>query len=351
MTDALVRSAGDFLVDVAQRMAPNCAADALRTVLRSACAGRLNARGPDGKRASQLTSTGMPFEISLTGGRGARTPAVRYGTEIIPPGRGNSARFIAQSAAIAELAAWLPVADKSVVETVDTFLEAIYPLDLRQSARKPLWTWLGVVHHVALPDQLAGLKVYGTPNASPGAFERLCRAWPGFEGLFTLPNDEKYFAPIFVAIEIDGQGEVSQKVYLRPRSRDIALPMKLVRCFGDPAWEVLTELVECGVDAAGLHKNDFITCRARRGERTTFTLSFYPRRGENLDELASELAARHHGTLDAIDAMTHAAKATHAALTFSVLGLGFSPEFGIDKYTVYGTPAWGLPERGMRLPA
>ncbi|MBF6274826.1 MULTISPECIES: hypothetical protein [Nocardia] len=350
MTDALVRSAGDFLVDVAQRMAPDCAADVLRTALRSACAGRLNARGPDGRRASQLTSTGMPFEISLTGGRGARTPAVRYGTEIIPPGRGNSARFIALSAAIRELAALLPVADRSVVETIETFLEAIYPLSLRQSARKPLWTWLGVVHHAALPHRLAGLKVYGTPNASPGAFERLCRAWPGFEEVLTLPDDEKYFAPIFVAIEIDALGEVTEKAYLRPRCRDVVLPMKLVRSFGDPAWEVLRELVECGVDAAGLYKNDFIACRARRGDRTTFTLSFCPRRGENIDELASELAARHHGTLDAIDAMTHAAKTTHATVTFSVLGLGFSPESGIDKFTVYGTPTWDLPERGMRLP-
>ncbi len=345
MTDAVVRSAGDFLVEVAQVVAPDCDPEVIRTVMRIACGGRLTVHAPDGRRTSGLTLSGLPFEVSLTGGRGEYTPAVRYGTELVTHDRDIAARLTALSASIGDLAAWLPVADDSVVETVEAFLTAIYPNRLRRSVHEPPWAWLGMAHHTDLSQHVAALKVYGSPNAFPGALERLCRIWSGFEALAAVSKDESFFAPCFVAVEVDAQGEVTQKVYQRARARSAAVPMKLVRHFGDPAWEVLSELVRCGANPAELNERDFIVCSARRGERTTFTLSIASNRGEDLTDLVYELAARHHGTTDTVDAMARAAKASHAAFTFSVVGLGFSAECGIDKLNVYGTPTWNAPNR------
>ncbi|WP_174184086.1 hypothetical protein [Nocardia barduliensis] len=334
-------AAGNYLVDLAERLALRCNPAPIRAVMERACGGQLDERGPDGDRASLLTVSGLPFEASVSGGRGSVAPVVRYATEAETQETRFGSRVAAQIAAIRDLVAWMPNGDDAIADTLHSFVTTLYPDPGTVPPRHRSATWIGVVHHTAAPDHIARLKVYGYPTIMPGGLRRLCAAWPAFTGLAPVPDHEKLIKPVIAALEVDAHGEVNHKIYLRTRYDDAAVPMKLVRHFGHPAWEVLSEFVRCGIDAAKLHRYDFFVCCARRSSGApTFALTLAARRHDNVAGLVSTLASRHHGTTEAVDALAQAAKSSGAAWRYSAVGLGFSADHGIDKLNVYGSPTW-----------
>lgn len=337
----ITEAAGDFLVDVAERLTLRCDPAPIRAMMERACGGQLEARRPDGRRASTLTSSGIPFEVSVTGGGGKFTPALRYTTETATQETEFGSRVAAQLAAIRDLVAWLPNGDETVADMLQSFVTTLYPDPAKVPTQHRFTTWIGIVHHAAARNHAARLKVYGGPEIAPGALDRLSSVWPGYAGLASVPDHEKLIKPSFTAIEVDSHGNVNHKIYLRTRNNDIAVPMKLVRHFGDPAWEVLSELVRCGVDAAKLHRYAYFACYARGAGDPTFSLTLGPRRGgDDLTGLVYELASQHHGTTHAVDALAQAAKSSGAKWRYSAVTLGVSPDHGIDKLNVYGTPTW-----------
>lgn len=346
MTAATARSAGDFLVDVAERIGTGCTPESLRSVLLLACGGRLDTHTPRGSRSSGITLSGMPFEASVTGGRGHSARLLRYITETTTWEPEFTVRLEAYLAAIARLVSWLPDGNDEVVDLLHAFVTTVYPDPAAiEWGRRPAM-WLGMVHHPAEPDRLAGLKVYCSGAARADAFEAVSRRWPGFEGLCPIPVNDDLFRNAGLAIEVDAHARPTYKLYLRARSRDVAVPMKLVRYFGESAWETLSEFTRCGVDAAHLHDFSYFVCCTRHGdEDPSYTVSLATKRSDDINALVRELAVRHHGSTRAIDAMGHAARSCGAIWRSSALALGFSPEHGIDKLNVYGTPTWEIPPR------
>ncbi|WP_459549924.1 hypothetical protein [Nocardia sp. X0981] len=330
-----LKSAGDFLLDLAERLALPCAPDMVRSTLDLANGGQMGERRPDGRRASRLTRSGLPFEVSVSGGRGTLTPAIRYVTETATQETIFASRVAAQLTAIEALVPRLPDAGRMRAAVLRTFIETAYP-DSARAPRRHAPTWTGIVHHAAAPHHLTRLKAYARA-ATPSELERLCEAFPAFAGLASVP-DEQLIAPSFAALEVDAEGTITHKLYLRIR-RDIAAPMKLVRHFGEPAWEILSELSCAGFEPDRLYQHNFFACRARVSGAPTFTLHLTADRYE-FDDLVAGLAHRHHGTTRAVAALTGAAEASGAAFHCSALGLGFSPERGIDKLNVYGVPSW-----------
>ncbi|WP_327114347.1 hypothetical protein OHB12_34195 [Nocardia sp. NBC_01730] len=333
-------AAGEFLVDLAERLTLRCDPAPMHAMVGRACGGQLAARGPDGHRASMLTISGIPFEASVTGGRGKFTPAVRYITETATQETEFGSRIAAQLAALRDLVAWLPNGDKTVADMLQSFVATLYPDPAKVAARHRSATWIGVVHHAAAPHHAARLKVYGGLKIVPGALRRLCSEWPGFAGLASVPDHEKLITPVGAAIEVDARGDVNHKIYLKARYDDVAVPMKLAQYFGDPAWEVLSEFVRCGVDADELHQHDLFVCCARGAGAPGFGLSLGARQRDDLTRLVCELASRHHGTTHAVDALARAAESCGATWRYSAVGLGFSVDHGVDKLNVYGTPTW-----------
>lgn len=331
MTTVTTRVAEGFLVGLAERLTSNHDPALIRAVLERASGGQLSGRRPDGGRASTLTISGIPFEASVTGGSGKFASAIRYVTEPATQEIEFGPRVTAQIAAIRDLAALLPTGDERLADVFRTFVLTLYPQPARIPAQQRFATWIGVVHHAAAPHHVAGLKVYGNLRAEPGVWQRLCRESPGFEALSPLPAQEKLIGPAGAAIETDVHGDLKRKVYFRTRPHNVAVPMKLVRHFGDPAWELLSELVSCGVDAATLHRYDLTVCCARG----TFALHLVAREGDDFTDLARALASRHHGSTHAVDALARAAEASGANWHYSAIGLGFSTDHGIDKLNVY----------------
>ncbi|WP_280268586.1 hypothetical protein [Nocardia wallacei] len=337
----MVAAAGDYLTDVVERLGPACDPALVRAGLERACGGQLVAHGPKGGRASGLTLSGIPFEVSAVGGQGRYAPVVRYLTEAATQATEFAARVDAQLAVIRDLVTSLPNGDETVAELFRSFIATLYPDPAKIPARVRFATWIGVVHDAAVPHHIARLKVYGSPTIVPGAWDRLAAGWPGFAGLTSVSEHDELFKYAVVAVEVDARGEVNHKVYLTSRDRDPAVPMKLVRHFGDPAWEALSELVRCGADPARLHDYDYFVCRSRSSDGApSFALSVATRRIDDVTRIVDELAERHHGTTEAVDALAQAARSHGAQWRWSALGLGVSAEHGIDKLNVYGTPTW-----------
>ncbi|NKY48095.1 hypothetical protein [Nocardia cerradoensis] len=344
MTAAVAQSAGDFLVDVAERIGTGCTPESVRSVLLRACGGRLDTRTPGGRRSSGITVSGLPFEASVTGGRGRSARLLRYITETTTWEPEFAVRLEAYLAAIAELAFRLPDGNDEMIGLLHSFVTTVYPDPAAIEAGRRPAMWLGIVHHPAEPDRLAGLKVYCSPAGRVDAVEAVSRRWSGFEGLCPIPVNDDLFRNAGLAIEVDACAHLTYKLYVRARFRDVAVPMKLVRYFGDSAWETLSEFTRCGVDAAHLHDFSYFVCCTRHGdEDPSYTVSLATRRSDDINTLVRELAVRHHGGTRAIDAMDHAARACGATWRCSALALGFSPEHGIDKLNVYGTPTWEIP--------
>jgi len=333
--------AGEFLGDLVGRLTPECAPTTVRSVMEHACGGLLAERRPDGLRASTLTLSGLPFEASVSGGRGQFTPAIRYITENSTQEAEFSSRVAAQLAAVRDLVTWLPDGDCAVVDSLQSFVATLYPTPEKIAPYRSA-AWFGIVHHPAAPHHISRLTIYGNPNVVPGTLNRLNTTWPMFAGLACAPDPESLIQLAGVAIEVDAHGDVKHKIYMRIRRNHVAAPMKLTRYFGDLAWEALSELVRCGVDAATLHQHDFLVCHARSVRDTTFTLYFGAGRDNDMPSLVRELALKHHGTTRSVDALTQAAASCEAAWRYSGVALGCSADNGVDKLNVYGTPTWPM---------
>ncbi|GAA5043404.1 hypothetical protein [Nocardia callitridis] len=337
-----IDAAGLFLADLSERMMPGADSTRARAVLDRACGGQLAARAKDGRPASALTVSGIPLEASVSGGSGQFTPAVRYATEAGTQELDSSVRFAEYHAAIRDLTAWLPerVDPTGAAEMLSSFVATLLPDPTKLAARHRSAACLGIVHHALDPGHLARLKVYGL-FIDPGATDRVRAAWPSFAPLGGVPDNETMIRPLGAALELDARGELTHKVYLRVRHNDPAAPMKLVRHFGDAAWEVLAELDRCGVDTATLHRHTLFVCCARRGSApASFALYVGARGQENFPDSITELATRHHGGTDAVDTLTLAAESAGAQWHWGGFGIGFAPTRGVDKFGVYGTPVW-----------
>ncbi|MFI5715848.1 hypothetical protein [Nocardia sp. NPDC051750] len=341
MTTATAQAAGDYLADVADRLGLPGEHTPIRAVMDRACGGQLEARGPDGRRASTLTASGVPFEVSVSGGGGEFTPAVRYVTETATQEVSFGKRLASQLNAIDNLVTWLPNGDEAVAGLLRSFAATLYPDPAKVTKKYRLATWIGVVHHAAAPQCAARLKVYGGLNAVPGALERLRREWPGFAGLASVADDESLLAPAGAALEVDAVGNVSHKIYLKTGHRDVAVPMRLARIFGEPVWEAQSEFVRCGLDPAQLYRYRFFVCCSRGVGTPAVSLHLIAGRRDDLTALVNELAKQHHGTTAAVDALTGAAESSSGTWRYTGIGLGVSPVSGTTKLNVYGTPTWG----------
>ncbi|WP_063036795.1 hypothetical protein [Nocardia grenadensis] len=335
-----VHAVGTYLIDLLERMELPHDPGSVREVLEHASGGQLNTKRGDGRQASTLTLSGLPFEASVTGGRGRTTRAVRYVTEPATQETTFESRLTAQRIAVGELVRRLASGGDETTGLFRSLIEYVHP----EPALVPTWysgsTFIGVVYRdmAALP--VSGIKVYCGPLRSPAALEGLCRQLPGFAGLATVPEEGRpLLRPLLATLEANALGEVVYKVYMSVRPH-IATPMKLVRYFGDPAWEILSELVACGADPTALHRYHYFICRARGPGASTLTLNPLALGDIDLTEVTRELATRHHGSTHAVDAMAAAARAVGAAWHYSALGVGFSADHGIDKLNVYGVPIW-----------
>lgn len=332
--------AGKYLVDVTERLRFGIDPSCIRAVAQCATGGSLVSRGPDGHVASNLTLSGTPFEASVSGGGGTVVPAIRYITETATQETEFGHRVNSQLDTIRELVDWLPHGNDETVRLLQSFVAALYPdpEQLKPSHRSA--TWIGVVHHIGAPQHIARLKVYGGPRTVPGVADRLQHAGFDFSELLTMPGSADGIEPQGIALEVDALGEMNYKVYFRIPHIDAAGPMLLIRHFGQPAREVLSELTRCGMDPARLHRHTYLVCRARSAGDNTFALYVTARRRDDFTDLARELAARHHGATHAVDALARAAETCDAAWSYSAVALGYSPEHGVDKLNVYCTPTW-----------
>ncbi|MFB7720128.1 hypothetical protein [Nocardia sp. NPDC056100] len=134
---------------MADELMPGTQPIPLRTMLNSACGGQLSMVRADGSRASGLTVTGIPFEVSMAGGRGKLTPALRCVAETGTTHADFGSRLAAQLAAIDELCGSGPNEDAAAASTLRSFVTALYPNPAAIPASHRWATWLGVVHHAA----------------------------------------------------------------------------------------------------------------------------------------------------------------------------------------------------------
>lgn len=331
---------GDYLVATAERLGLGSDAAVVRAVAASACGTRLHPLWPDGRRATMLTLSGFPLEVSVTGGRGEVIPALRYVTEMATDRTEFATRAAAQLASLPDLVARLPHGDAAVADLLRSFVATVYPDPEAVSRRHRFVTWTGITHRATLPCHAAHLKVYANLRAVPGAVDRLCREWPGFAGLATVPAGQKFVGPVAAALEVDAAGALTHKIYLATRYNDPAVPGELVRYLGDPAAEILAEYARCGVDTDLVRQYNIVLCRAFRDGVGSMTLYLLAKRRTDATEPVRVLAARHHGSTAAVDALADAAVSSGAEWFYSGVGLGFSPVDGIDRLNVYGTPLW-----------
>lgn len=331
--------AGDYLVDVANRLGLPGEHPSIRAGLDRACGGQLEARGPDGRRASTLTASGVPFEVSVTGGGGKFSPAVRYSTETATQETSFGKRLAAQLDAVEDLVTWLPNGDEVVAERFKSFVSTLYPDTAGIGNRYRSSTWVGLVHHAIAPQAAARFKLYGSVDVVPGALDRLVRTWPGFADLASLKDDEGLLMPAGAALEMDAHGNVSHKIYFRATRRHAAVLMRLTRIFGEPAWKAQSEFVRCGIDPAELSRyRIFVCCAQGVGVSTVGVYLFAGRR--DLAPLVYELAQQHHGTTTAVEALARAAESSGATWRYTAVGLGVPAGSGPMKLNVYGTPLW-----------
>ncbi|MBF6351350.1 MULTISPECIES: hypothetical protein [Nocardia] len=338
MTTDTAQFAGAYLAEVATKLGLPEDHGTIRAVLDRACGGQLAAHGPDGRRASTLTASGVPFEVSVTGGGGTFSPAIRYVTEAATQETEFGKRLAFQLDAIDDLVTWLPNGDETSAKMLRSFVSTLYPdtADVTRQHRSP--TWLGIVHHAADPQYVARVKVYAGLNAVPGALESLRRRVPGFAGLAAMADDENLFVPAGAALEIDAYGEINHKIYLRTARRDAAVPMRLARVFGESVWEALSEFARCGIESAELYRYRFFVCCARRSGESVLGLHLVAGRRDDLTPVVRQLAKRHHGTSAAVDALARTAESLGGTWRYTAAGLSAGAGSGTIKLNVYGTP-------------
>lgn len=314
-----------FLEALRRRVAPACDAGVVRAVLERACAGApATGRRPDGRRASVLTPSGVPFEASVSGGGGRPAAELRYVTEAGADVPFFGPRLAAQRSAAADLAGRLPGGPRDTGPELHAFLDALFPDPGAVPARTRLAALLGVVHRPALPTHVARLKVYGSLAADPGSLDRVAARWPAFAGLAGALDRTPGARPHFATLEVDASGGRVHKLYLRTR---------------------LDGPVE-GLDVGPVRGDAYVCHTATVADGTEAAVSVHlPAKALGLDAagmaaLAARLAGTRHGTTDHAEALAAAAEAAGGAWAHTVVGVGRTGDDGAaGKLNVYVAPA------------
>ncbi len=267
-----IPGAAAFLDQLARCLVPACDPAVVAAVLARASAGYTTARGRDGRRASAITPSGVPFEASVTGGDGRLDPALRYTTEAGTGLPFFGPRLAAQRAALDDLVAFLPAPALAAAGELAAFAAVLFPDPGAVPARTRFATTVGVVHTAAVPAGVAGLKLYGNLTAEPDALGRLAAADDRIAALAAVVEGLPFLAPAFATREVDAAGRVGHKLYLRTATATgAALSLLARRCGGD-AGALLADLDAGGVDVArardkgplALHRVRFGPGRRRR---------------------------------------------------------------------------------------
>jgi hypothetical protein len=339
--------------ELARQLVPTCDRDVIRRVFATASAGHAGTRLRDGRRASTLTPSGVPFEASVTSGAGRPATALRYVTE---PGCGMpffGLRLAAQRRALDELAGWLPEPGRAGVDELRTLADVLFPELAAVPARTRFAIFLGIVHGPEVPAGMAGLKVYGSLQATEpvAALDRLATRWQPFAELRGRMGDLSCLAPQFAAIEVDAGGRLRHKLYVRTRAGSPSdLAALAARCDVDAA-PLVDALRQAGV-TDDVWQRPLIACCAHRdaaaGPSTELSIYVSHRalaRGPGvagtptIDALAADLAAR-YGDPMALDALSDAMTAAGGrdAWSFTVVGVGLAPDGTPRKVNVYAAP-------------
>jgi hypothetical protein len=321
-------------------------------VLARASAGYAAARRRDGRRASVITPSGVPFEASVTGGGGRLEPALRYTTETGTELPFFGPRLAAQRAALDDLVALLPPPARAVAGELHGFADRLFPDPGAVPARTNFATTVGVVHTPAVPGGPAGLKLYGNLTAEPGALGRLATADDRIAALAGVVDGLPFLAPAFATTEVDAAGRLGHKLYLRTATATgPALSVLARRCGGD-AGALFAELDAARVDVTrALDRGRWrgIACVAAPADGGDPALSIHlTAKGLGLAParmaaLARTLAARHHGSTAGVDALDTAGAAaagrSSRAWGTTVVGVGLPPGGGVGKVNVYVAPS------------
>jgi len=334
-----MESVGAFLDELVPALVPGCDPAAVRATFAVAAAGYTVPRTSDGRRVSAITPSGVPFEASVTGGGGRAEPALRYVTETATGMPFFGPRLAAQRRALADLAARLPAGARDAAGELGCFVDTLFPDPPAIPARTRFATTFGLVHRADTPAAPAGLKVYGNLGLEPAALARLGDRWPALAVLAEPVDGLPFLVPHFATAEADAAGRLGHKLYLRTTIRANAASLSVAaRRFDACAADLLDELVECGA-APTWQRPVFLCCEDRADGAPRLSVHL-PARSLDLGPeamlaLARALAARHHGTTDAVDALTAAAARAGGPWTPTVVGVGLAPGGGLGKLNVY----------------
>jgi hypothetical protein len=348
-----------LLDGLARLLVPGCDRDVVQRAFAIASAGHAGTRLRDGRRASTLTPSGVPFEASVTSGPGRPGTALRYVTE---PGCAMpffGPRLAAQRRALDELAGWLPAPGRTGMDELRILADVLFPELAVVPARTRFATFLGVVHGPEAPAGVAGLKVYGSLQATDpaAALDRLAARWPPFAELRGRVGDLSCLAPQFAAIEVDARGRLRHKLYVRTRAAGPSdLAALASRCDVDIA-PLAGALRQVGVPD-DVCRQPLIACCAHRSDAAagpSTELSVYVSRralarcagapsAATLDAVAADLVGR-YGDPTALDALSDATAVAGGrdAWSFTVVGVGLAPDGTPRKVNVYAAPTPGQP--------
>jgi hypothetical protein len=338
----------EFLDELARRLVPGCDAGAVRAVFARASAGYAGPRGRDGRRVTAITPSGVPFEVSVTGGGGRTSAALRYVTEAATGMPFFGPRLAAQRAALDDLVGWLPSPARAAADALTEAPGLLFPDPAAVPARTRFATTFGLVHDERWRDGLAGLKVYGNLRADEGSLGRLAGRRPQLADLVARVDDLAFLAPHFTTVEVDGAGSVRHKLYLRTRGANAAGLAVVARRFGADLAPLVDAVRQAGVADAAWRRPAFVCLAAEdtgSGADDDAELSLHlPAKvlgldAGGMDGLAADLV-RGHGdpaALAAVDAAVARAGGP-GAWTTTVIGAGLAAGGGIGKVNVYVAP-------------
>lgn len=345
----------EFVDALTRRLVPACDPGVVGAVFATAAAGYTGPRARDGRRASALTPSGVPFEVNISVGDDRTTPALRYVTETAAGQAFFRPRLEAQMAALDRLVGWLPEAAASssehrddpapVRQEVQQFVDLLFPDPGAVPARTRFATFVGVVHQDDVPEGVAWLKVYGNLAGQEGALERLAGRWAAFGSLAGLVADRRRWAPAFAALEISAWGDRRFKLYCRPRVDDrSALDLLAARC-GTDADGVLGTLTELGV-TVGRWPKVLVGCEAAGATagRAPRLAVYFPGKSLGCDprgmaDLVRRLTGRdeaHRRADPWLDAVEAAARGTVGdGWEYPGVGVGLRPGGAAGKLNLY----------------
>jgi hypothetical protein len=333
-----VETVADFLDEMVRRLVPGVDPAAVRTMFAQAAAGYTVPRTDDGRRASAITPSGVPFEASVTGGGGRLDPVLRYVTETATGMPFFGSRLAAQRLALDWLVEHLAPDARREAAGLARLVDALFPDPPAVPSRTRFATWFGLVHRPDTPGHLAGLKVYANAGIDEGGLGRLTTRWPALGELAGLVDGLPFLVPHIASAEAGIGGGVHKLYFRTGRGTDGAFLAAVARRVGADAGDLVGELAACGAALAwrsGVH----LCCERRAGGDPTLSVHL-PAKALGLDPagmlaLARSLATRLHGTTRGVDALAGAAQAAGGAWETSVVGIGLAPGGGLGKLNVY----------------